>query len=343
MMLGALPRARWSVLEPLLDAALDLESSRRREFVDRVCRGDETLRADLRSLVDVCERADEALVEPAAVLYAPLLAGNEPTLPSVVGGRYRIVRAIGRGGMATVYLADDPKHRRQVAVKVLHPHVARAIGRLRFMREIEIAARLSHPHILPLHDSGEISAADGDGDDATFLFFVSPFVPGESLRERLKSARVPSERVGRLGCEIALALDYAHREGIVHLDIKPGNVLLQDGHAVVADFGVARAMPAPSDGRLADVPPMLGTPSYMSPEQALGEPDIDGRSDIYSLGCLLYEMVTGELPFAGVSSDSSTELSRRAPRRLAQAITKAIAPARADRFRTAGELADALR
>jgi TolB-like protein len=357
MTLGLLSRERWKVLEPLLDAALELEPPVRSTFLDNACRGDATLRAEMASLLTACERGSGILSAPAAVTYAPLLTELTPTLPSLLGGRYRIVREIGRGGMATVYLADDPKHRRQVAVKTLHPGVARAIGREQFAREIEIAAGLSHPHILPLHDSGE--EATGQGDETSFLYFVSPFAGGESLRDRLRrEPRLLPHDVVRLGREIALALDYAHRRGVIHLDIKPENILLQEGHAVIADFGIARAISsaASRDDTRERATPILGTPSYMSPEQALGVSDVDGRSDVYSLGCVLYELIVGERPFprakpADAMAAPSLE-SERAPdfgalyksvsAELAAVILRAMAPLREDRFPTAGEMARAL-
>src|SRR5581483_3288036 len=213
-----------------------------------------------------------------------------------LGGRYHVVREIGRGGMATVYLANDPKHGRQVAVKVLHRDVARLIGRERFLREIEIAASLSHPHILPLHDSGEVPGEWED--DPALLYFVSPYVTGESLRTRLqREPRLAMDDILRLGREVAQALDYAHRQGVVHLDVKPENILLQDGHAIISDFGIARAMSSATEAAPRESTPLLGTPSYMSPEHALGASDVDGRSDVYSLGCLLYELLTGRRPF----------------------------------------------
>ena len=205
--------------------------------------------------------------------------------------RYRIERELGRGGMATVYLAEDLKHRRWVALKLLSPEVGAAIGSERFRREIEIAARLSHPHIVALHDSGV--AADR-------LFYVMPYIEGESLRARLdRDGRLPVEEALRLAREIASALGYAHRRGLVHRDIKPANVLLSDGIALVADFGVARATGRDETPALTSVGTTLGTPAYMAPEQIAASPDLDSRADIYSLGCLLYELLTGQPPFRG--------------------------------------------
>ncbi len=353
MTLGAVSRERWRVLEPLLDTALDLDHEERCAFIDDACAHDLRLRGELESLVAACERADTLLTEPAAVAYQPLLVRDPAPFPSLLGGRYRIVREIGRGGMATVYLADDPKHGRQVAVKVLHAEVAQLIGHDRFLREIEIAARLSHPHILPLHDSGEVTV-DGE-DEPAALYFVTPFVSGESLRDRMQhEPRLATDDVLRLGREIAQALDYAHRQGVVHLDVKPENILLQDGHAIIADFGIARAMSNATEHSRNEPTPLLGTPSYMSPEQALGSSNVDGRSDVYSLGCVLYEMVTGSRPFGRVTSAEAIErakasalpdrsvLGERASREVAAVIMRALEPARDRRFQTAGDLAVAL-
>ncbi len=195
-------------------------------------------------------------------------------LKAALADRYRIERELGEGGMATVYLAEDLKHHRNVAVKVLKAELAAVIGADRFLREIEIAARLQHPHILPLHDSGQA------GD---FLYYVMPFVEGEALRDRLsREDRIPWQEAVRIMREVSSALDYAHRQGIVHRDIKPGNILISQGHAVVADFGIARAVSGSDDAVLTQIDFAIGTPAYMSPEQALSDPDIDGRSDIYA-------------------------------------------------------------
>jgi serine/threonine-protein kinase len=343
MKVGSVSPERWRVLEPLLDAALELDPGERAGFVATACAGDATLRADLSALLAACEHVSDTVVAPATVMFHPLLAGAPVAPPRVLGGRYRILREIGRGGMATVYLADDPKHRRGVAVKVLHTDVARLIGRERFLREIEIAARLSHPHILPLHDSGNESTGEEDG--AELLYYVSPFVTGESLRDRLqREHRLPIDEVVRLGREIAQALDYAHREGVVHLDIKPENILLQDGHAIIADFGIAHAMSAGAEPAALGPGLRLGTPSYMSPEQAAGNADVDGRSDVYSLGCVLFEMITGGRPFAAPAKGVTNRATRSdlAPRELMTVVQRARSQSIDDRFATAGELAAAL-
>ena len=350
--MSPISRERWSVLEPLLDAALELEPVERAAFLEQACRADDALRAEIQALLAACEACDSELCTNAAVAFAPLLEEPPIALPTQLG-RYHIVREIGRGGMATVHLADDPKHGRQVAVKVLHTELARLIGRERFVREIEIAARLSHPHILPLHDSGEVMS---QSREHSLLYFVSPFASGESLRDLLqREPRMSVLEAVRLGREVALALDYAHRQGVVHLDIKPGNILLLEGHAVIADFGIARAMACvdeESDGRPASF--VMGTPSYMSPEQAAGVADVDGRSDIFSLGCVLYEMVTGTRPFATDTTALAGSgayvppppdmalLRQRVSAELAAVITRAMARDRNDRYASAGELAQAL-
>ncbi len=340
------------MLEPLLDAALELEPAERAAFLEQACRADDALRTEILALLAACEACDSELSTNAAVAFAPLLEEPPLALPTELG-RYHIVREIGRGGMATVHLAEDPKHGRQVAVKVLHTELARLIGRERFLREIEIAASLSHPHILPLHDSGEVLS---QSREHSLLYFVSPFASGESLRDLLqREPRMSVLEAVRLGREVALALDYAHRQGVVHLDVKPGNILLLEGHAVITDFGIARAMACveeEGDGRPASF--VMGTPSYMSPEQAAGLPDVDGRSDIFSLGCVLYEMVTGTRPFATDTTalagsgayvpppPDMTLLRERVSGELATVITRAMARDRNDRYASAGELAQAL-
>jgi len=206
-------------------------------------------------------------------------------LTAALAGRYRIESELGAGGMATVYLAQDLKHRRQVAIKVLKPELASVLGPERFLREIEIAAQLTHPHILPLYDSGE---AEG------LLYYVMPYVEGESLRDRItREKQLPLDDALQVARETADALSYAHSHGVIHRDIKPENILLESGHAVVADFGIARAISAAGGERLTETGLAVGTPAYMSPEQAAGEKNLDGRSDLYALGCVLYEMLAG--------------------------------------------------
>src|SRR6266576_843194 len=248
--------------------------------------------------------------------------------------------------MATVYLAQDLKHHRKVAIKVPEPEVAVALGPERFLREIEIAAGLNHPHILPLYDSGEA---------ATSLYYVMPYLEGETLRDRLNRERqLPIEDALRIAREVADALSYAHDQDVVHRDIKPENILFQAAHAVVSDFGIARAITAAAGGSLTATGIAIGTPAYMSPEQATGSPHVDGRSDIYSLGCLLYEMLAGEPPYTAPSAQvviakrftdpvpSVRRLRETIPPAVDAAITRALAKAPADRFLTAGQFAEAL-
>ncbi len=262
-----------------------------------------------------------------------------PRLVEALADRYRLERELGAGGMATVYLAHDLKHDRSVAVKVLRPELAAVIGADRFLAEIKTTAALQHPHILPLFDSGQ---ADG------YLFYVMPLIEGESLRNRLdREKQLSVDDAVRLAKEIGSALDYAHRHGVIHRDIKPENILLHDGSALVADFGIALAVSHAGGNRMTETGLSLGTPGYMSPEQATGERSLDARSDVYSLGCLLYEMLAGEPPHTGptvqaviaaVVTREPERLSARrksVPPNINAAVHKALAKLPADRFATA--------
>ncbi|MGH3073588.1 MAG: protein kinase domain-containing protein [Gemmatimonadales bacterium] len=273
------------------------------------------------------------------------MADPPPELREGLAERYALERELGRGGMATVYLARDLRHDRPVALKVLHPEVAAGLGSERFLREIKLAARLQHPHILTVLDSGEAAGR---------LWFTMPYIEGESLRDRLRRERqLPVADAVRITREAALALDYAHRHGAVHRDIKPENILLADGQALVADFGIARALGG-DDERLTETGLTLGTPAYMSPEQATADKSLDARTDIYSLGIVLYEMLAGETPFSGPTAQAMIarrmlepprplrELRDTVPEGVAQAVAHALARAPADRFATAAEFARAL-
>ncbi|MCH8936076.1 MAG: protein kinase [Gemmatimonadetes bacterium] len=268
-------------------------------------------------------------------------------LKAALADRYAIREELGAGGMATVYLAEDMKHHRKVAVKVLRQELAAALGPERFLREIEISARLRHPHILPLYDSGEAGG---------FLYYVMPHVAGESLRDRLnREKQLPIEDALRIAAEVADALQYAHDQNVIHRDIKPENILLESGHAVVADFGIARAVAESGGERLTDTGLSLGTPTYMSPEQAAGNAEIDGRSDTFALGIVLYEMLIGEPPFDGPTAQAIVAkiLTEPVPPLRQQrgtvseetegVVMKALAKVPADRIATAGELSRVLR
>ncbi len=267
-------------------------------------------------------------------------------LRTSVTGRYSLEREVGRGGMATVYLARDLRHGRSVALKVLHPHLAASLGPERFLREIQIAARLQHPHIVPLYDSGQ-------AEDV--LFYVMPFIEGESLRQRLqREGALPLVDAVRIARAVAAALDYAHRQQVVHRDIKPENVMLQDGEAMVTDFGIAKAVNAAVSDSLTQTGVSIGTPAYMSPEQAAGETDIDGRSDIYSLGAMLYELITGSAPFVGPTMQavfaklftepvpSLRDQRGEVPDWLEDAVCRAMAKVPAGRFDTPTHFAQAI-
>ncbi len=267
-------------------------------------------------------------------------------LEDALAGSYDIERELGRGGMATVYLAHDARHKRRVALKVLHPDLSSSIGPDRFLREIQLAARLNHPHIVPLFDSGEAGG---------FLYYVMPVMEGETLRDRLlRDGQIPLDEALQLVRGIASALDYAHRQNIVHRDIKPENVMLQDGEAVVMDFGIGKAVSVAADDTLTQTGMVVGTPAYVSPEQAAGENKIDGRSDQYSLACVLFEMLSGRKPFSGPTAQSviSKRFSdpvpslrsvyEKTPDEVENALLKALSRDATDRFPTTVEFAKAL-
>jgi tRNA A-37 threonylcarbamoyl transferase component Bud32 len=269
-----------------------------------------------------------------------------PTETGSIADRYSLIREVGQGGMATVYLARDEKHHRDVALKVLRPDLAATVGAERFLREIEITAGLNHPHILPLLDSG---ASD------QLLFYVMPYVAGGSLRHLLRSDQaVPLEGVLRIVSEVASAIDYAHTRGVIHRDLKPENVLFNEGLAVVSDFGIARAVSDAQRDGVTRTGLAVGTPGYMSPEQALGTGEVDARSDVYALGSVVYELLVGATPSSwpgpedvrlGRFSDLPSEHRRSLeahPGRIEQVLTKALALRPSDRFRQAGEFSRAL-
>jgi serine/threonine protein kinase len=269
------------------------------------------------------------------------------SLTESLAGRYRLEHQIGRGGMAIVYLAHDLRHDRPVALKVLRPELAAALGSERFLREIRLTARLDHPHILPVLDSGE---------DRGVLWYAMPYVRGETLRDLLRrETQLPLDLALDLAHQIAGALDHAHHDGVIHRDLKPENILLSENQARVADFGVARALDAAGGERITETGLALGTPAYMSPEQAVGDSEVDGRSDQYSLGCVLYEMLAGKPPFTGPTPQSviAKRMTGEIPSvrhlrptvsvAVEQVVTRSLAPIADDRFPSVGEFDRALR
>jgi len=328
---------RWHEVKRIAADALERPERERAAFLDQACT-DPELRTQVEQLLSGCEQADAAegfLREPAPVFAAPLLRDVDEAhlgatheapaeLQAALAGRYTIERELGRGGMATVYLARDERHHRAVALKVVHPEltsvVGSSLGARRFQREIEIAAQLNHPHILPLYDSG---AASGH------LYYIMPFVDGESLRGRLaRAGPLPIDHAIRLLRDLARALAHAHRHGVVHRDIKPENILLnRDGDALVADFGVAKALAAAvgSDRQnahetLSAIGLVIGTPAYMAPEQALGDAETDHRADLYALGLVAYEVLTGATPFSGRTAQEMLAAHLTEPPRSIDAV-----------------------
>ena len=326
---------QWAAVEALLDQALDLAPPDQDALIEVARSSDPALAHEVARLIQAGRRVGEFLERPASEYAGPLVAWaaeRESLAAGAMLGRYEILRRLGAGATATVYLARDPKHGREVAIKVLHPDLARTVGPERFVAEIEIAATLHHPHILPLFDSG---TAD------ELLFYVMPRVEGESLRARLREGPLPVSEALRIAAEVAGALDYSHRRGVVHRDIKPENILLQDGQAIVADFGIARAIDAAGRGDTGGT----GTPAYMSPEQRRRGAAVDGRTDVYALGCVLYEMLSGEAAFAERRAGLLVSLTRRGvpvPPAVDRAVGRAMAEAPDARFPTAGAFAEAI-
>jgi serine/threonine-protein kinase len=347
----------WGRVRALVEQALVLSPAERPAFLDAACADDPALRGRVDRLVAACERSEgewEFLARPAGEIVAPLVAAALTAgradilarLNAAIGDRYLVERELSVGGMATVYVAHDVRHSRRVAIKVLHPELSAVLGAERFLTEIKTTASLQHPHILPLFDSG---SADG------LLFYVMPFVEGETLRDRLKREKKLSvTEAVRIAVEIADALDYAHRRGVIHRDIKPENILLHEGQPVVADFGIALAVQSAGDERITRPGLPLGTPQYMSPEQTTGEQEITARSDTYALGAVTYEMLTGGPPFAGetiqqivtrVRSDEPLPISaqrKRVPPHVESAVFIALEKLPADRFDSVAEFARAL-
>jgi serine/threonine-protein kinase len=350
--MGGPARDRWAVIQPLFDQALDLVPDRRRDFLRTACNGDPDLLQEVERLLDAAEPADDLLMGPVAAFAAPMVAwvarqraaSAAPAgfAPGDWLGPYLIEGELGHGGMATVYRAHDPRHDRTVALKVLRAEVAGVLGRERFAREIGIAARLSHPRILPLYDSGSFTREDG----SPVIYYTMPCLTGRSIRDRLSEVpQLPLGEAVMVARAVASALAHAHAAGVVHRDIKPENILLEDGDVRVADFGIARALDEAGGERLTASGFALGTPSYMSPEQGLGGA-LDGRADLYALGCVLYEMLAGEPPFTGATAQAILARHVAAPvpplltvrpeagRELERIVLRALAKDPAARFPT---------
>lgn len=357
----AVSAERWREIGAVVDAALELPPERRAGFVRDTCHDDD-LRTDVERLLHACDESAGFLDRSVGEYAAPLLDSHRARdeeemlsrLRAELSGRFEIARPLAHGGMAVVYLARETKHSRRVALKVLCSELAAAFGAGRFLQEIDILAQLTHPHIVPLIESGEVHGRP---------YFVMPYIEGESLRARLeRDSQLAVSDAIRITHQIAEALDYAHRHNVVHRDLKPENILLADGHAVVGDFGIARAIlraAAAEHGDAADqvltaTGFTLGTPAYMSPEQVLGDPTIDGRSDIYALGCMLYEMLAGRPPFTGPTTESIVRqhlqtrptdlaiLRDEVSPGLVRTVNRAIAKARMDRFATMAEFAESV-
>ncbi len=340
----------WEELAPLIDAVLDAAPEHRAALILDLSVGDPARRQALEHLVAECERDTPLLNRPAAERFDGLAHESlDSLLPELLGDRYQVGRELGRGGMARVYLARDLKHGRDVAIKVIRPELSVSLGHDRFLREIEIAARLRHPNIVPLYDSGEIAGS---------LYFVMPYEEGPSLRERLVEGPLPVADALNVLRDVARALAYAHEHGVVHRDVKPDNVMLSGGAAVVTDFGIAKAVSAAltdvAGPTLTQSGSAIGTPAYMAPEQATGDPSTDHRADIYSFGCLAYELFTGNPPFNDQSMHQViaahiatvprlvTALRADVPPAVAELIARCLEKNPADRPQSARELLDSL-
>jgi serine/threonine-protein kinase len=347
-MSGDLTPNDWQELEALIDQVLDSPPERRAALMAELSGGNEARRAELERLVAECEQAYPLLDRPVAERFATLLDDHVTRVPDVLADRYRVVRELGRGGMAVVYLARDMKHERDVAVKIVRPEVAASLGRQRFLREIAIAAKLKHPHIVPLFDSGEVE---------NLLYYVMPYEEGDSLRARLtREGRLSVSDAVSILTDVCDALAYAHQHGVVHRDIKPENVLLSGRHAMVADFGIARAFTAASESTtlITGGGALLGTPAYMAPEQAAVSVPVDHRVDIYAVGVMAYEMLAGQRPFSGATPPSQrmthseqaaidlSGLRQDVPTPLSALVSKCLATRAADRYQSADEVMAAL-
>ncbi|HET9985897.1 MAG TPA: protein kinase [Longimicrobiales bacterium] len=332
---------------------LDTPPLHRAALIAELCRGDSALRTELERMVAECEREYPLLDAAAAERFAAVLDHDPLPMPESLAGRYRVVREAGRGGMAVVYLARDLKHDRDVALKVIRPELAATIARVRFLHEIGIAARLRHPHIVPLYDSGEVPADLEPGEAGpSFLYYVMPYEAGRSLRERLEQdGSLPVDDVVNILRDVSEALAHAHQHGIVHRDIKPDNVLLSGRHALVTDFGVARAVTEATAGPAAGPgSTVLGTPTYMAPEQASPGARVDHRADLYAIGILGFELLAGHPPFVGSGSshpspaalaEAMNDLRRLrpdVPAALADALAKCLAARPEERWQSADEL-----
>jgi len=340
-------RLFWNRVLDLFHAALEVEGDRE-AFLAHASRGDERLAREVRALLAAHDRTG---IVPRSPDAAQIAARDEfETVPAqlteALDGRYRVERLLGMGGMALVFLARDVRHERAVAIKVVRPDLARGLGAERFLAEIRVTANLQHPNILPLFESGEAGP---------FVYYVMPFVAGESLGQRLKrGGELATEEVLRIAGAVASALDYAHAQGVIHRDIKPGNILLRGDDAFVADFGIALAVATAGDRRLTVPGAAIGTPAYMSPEQVDGEVALDGRADVYALGCVTYEMIIGDPPFTGHARtvmlrhlrDPVPPVSTVRPAfgpAVDDVLARALAKSPADRFATAGAFVAALR